>query len=137
MQQLKRKTVKNAKTTVLPGMLSVMRSFSLCEEGYNEETTWGVLVWEYISARTICCSTPGDKAITTPYGQKPNKPFRNINRCLKGSLGKIWRCGFWNEQPFGERNLYICFPARWKVCNWNSFKGRVKAQKKTTQKVNS
>ena len=36
MLQRKRKTIKNAKTTVLPGMLSVMRSFSLCEEGYDE-----------------------------------------------------------------------------------------------------
>lgn len=39
MLQRKRKTIENKQTTVLPGMLSVMRSFSLCEEGYNEETT--------------------------------------------------------------------------------------------------
>lgn len=32
MLQRKRKTIKNTKTTVLPGMLSVMRSFSLCKE---------------------------------------------------------------------------------------------------------
>ena len=37
MLQRKRKTSKNTKKTVLPGMLSVMRSFSLWEEGYNEE----------------------------------------------------------------------------------------------------
>ncbi len=38
MLQLKRKTAENKQTTVLPGMLSVMRSFSLWEEGYNEKT---------------------------------------------------------------------------------------------------
>lgn len=38
MLQSKRKSIKNKQTTVLPGMLSVMRSFSLWEEGYNEET---------------------------------------------------------------------------------------------------
>ena len=37
MLQLKQKTRKNKQTTVLPGMLSVMRSFSLCEEGYDEK----------------------------------------------------------------------------------------------------
>lgn len=39
MLQRRRKTIKNTKTTVLPGMLSVMRSFSLWADGYNEETT--------------------------------------------------------------------------------------------------
>ena len=38
MLQRKRKTIENTKTTVLPRMLSVMRSFSLWEEGYNEKT---------------------------------------------------------------------------------------------------
>ena len=37
MQQLKRKTTENTKTTVLPGILSVMRSFSLWKEEYNEK----------------------------------------------------------------------------------------------------
>ena len=39
MLQLKRKTIKNKQTTVLLGMLSVMRSFSLWKEEYNEKTT--------------------------------------------------------------------------------------------------
>lgn len=38
MLQLKQKKIKNKRMTVLPGMLSVMRSFSLWEEEYNEET---------------------------------------------------------------------------------------------------
>lgn len=38
MLQLKRKIIKNKQTTVLLGRLSVMRLFSLWEEGYNEET---------------------------------------------------------------------------------------------------
>jgi len=38
MLQLKRKKIENKRTTVLLGMLSVMRSFSLWEEGYNEKT---------------------------------------------------------------------------------------------------
>jgi len=36
MLQRKRKTIKYKQTTVLPGILSVMRSFHLWEEGYNE-----------------------------------------------------------------------------------------------------
>ncbi len=36
MLQTKRK-LKNKATTVLTGILSVMRSFSLCEEGCNEK----------------------------------------------------------------------------------------------------
>ncbi len=39
MLQRKRKAIENKQTTVLPGRLSVMRSFSLCEEGYNEKVT--------------------------------------------------------------------------------------------------
>ena len=38
MLQRKQKNKKSTKTTMLPGMLSVMRSFSLWEEGYNEKT---------------------------------------------------------------------------------------------------
>ena len=38
MLQRKLRTTENNQTTVLPGMLSVMRSLSLWEEGYNEET---------------------------------------------------------------------------------------------------
>ena len=32
-----KQTVKIKQMTVLPGMLSVMRSFSLCEEEYDEK----------------------------------------------------------------------------------------------------
>ena len=38
MLQRKQKNNNSTKTTMLPGMLSVMRSFSLWEEGYNEKT---------------------------------------------------------------------------------------------------
>ena len=37
MLRIKQNQEKNTQTTVLPGMLSVMWSFSLCEEGYHEK----------------------------------------------------------------------------------------------------
>ena len=37
MLRIKQNQAKNTQTTILPGMFSVMRSFSLCEEGYHEK----------------------------------------------------------------------------------------------------
>ena len=37
MLLIKQNQEKNTQMTVLPGMLSVIRSFSLCEEGYDEK----------------------------------------------------------------------------------------------------
>jgi len=75
MLQMKQKTNGNTKTTVLPGIISVMRSFHLWEERYNEKTTWKILVWKYISARAICRSTSPYKTIATANRKEQNKPF--------------------------------------------------------------